>query len=365
MREHIEKLSEYYDVTLLCSGNGEELQDMLNERVVFQSIAIERKISLVADVLALLALLRVFHQEKFDCVHSLMPKAGLLAMLAAWLVRIPVRIHIFTGQVWFAKTGLIRAMLKYMDRVIAACATHLMADSPSQRDFLVAEKVVPPAKITVLGRGSISGVDIGRFKFDAQARASVRSELGIAPDAVVFLFLARLTRVKGILNLTRAFAGIEAVMPHAQLLIVGPDEEHLMPMLEQEWAACAQKIHCVSYTQQPERYMSAADVFCLPSYLEGFSSATIQAAGVGLPAIVSHIYGLTDAVKGGVTGIFHATGDIDQMQKAMLLLYNDEHLRRQMGEAAQRRAYQDFSQEVIVEAMRKYHQKIIVGEVRS
>lgn len=365
MREHIEKLSECYDVTLLCSGNGKELQDMLNERVVFQSIAIERKISLVADVLALLALLRVFRQEKFDCVHSLMPKAGLLAMLAAWLVRIPVRIHIFTGQVWFAKTGLIRAMLKYMDRVIAACATHLMADSPSQRDFLVAEKVVPPAKITVLGRGSISGVDIGRFKFDAQARASVRSELGIAPDAVVFLFLARLTRVKGILNLTRAFAGIEAVMPHAQLLIVGPDEEHLMPMLEQEWAACAQKIHCVSYTQQPERYMSAADVFCLPSYLEGFSSATIQAAGVGLPAIVSHIYGLTDAVKGGVTGIFHATGDIAQMQKAMLLLYNDEHLRRQMGEAAQRRAYQDFSQEVIVEAMRKYYQKIIGGEVRS
>lgn len=365
MREHIEKLSEYYDVTLLCSGNGKELQGMLNERVVFQSIAIERKISLVADVLALLALLRVFRQEKFDCVHSLMPKAGLLAMLAAWFVRIPVRIHIFTGQVWFAKTGVIRAMLKYMDRVIAACATHLMADSPSQRDFLVAEKVVAPAKITVLGRGSISGVDMARFKFDAQARTSVRNELGIAPDAVVFLFLARLTRVKGILNLTRAFAGIETQMPHAQLLIVGPDEEHLMPMLEQEWAGCAQKIHCVNYTQQPERYMSAADVFCLPSYLEGFSSATIQAAGVGLPAIVSHIYGLTDAVKGGVTGIFHATGDIAQMQEAMLLLYHDEHLRRQMGEAAQRRAYQDFSQEVIVEAMRKYYQQVIGGEVRS
>ena len=196
-------------------------------------------------------------------------------------------------------------------------------------------------------------------------RAGVRSELGIAPGAVVFLFLARLTRVKGILNMKRGFAGIEAVMPHAQFLIVGPDEEHLMPILEQEWAACAQKIHCVSCTQQPERYMSAADVFCLPCNLEGFSSANIQAPGAGLPAIVSHIYGLTDAVKSGVPGIFHATGDIAQMQKAMLLLYNDEHPRRQMGEAAQRRAYQDFSQDVIVEAMRKYHQKIIGGEVRS
>lgn len=362
MREHVEKLSEYYDITLLCSGDGHELKDMLNDRVVFQSIAIERKIKLVADLLALLALLRVFRQKKFDCVHSLMPKAGLLAMLAAWLTRVPVRIHIFTGQVWFAKSGIPRAILKWMDRIVAACATHLMADSPSQSDFLVAEKVVPRAKITVLGQGSISGVDVGRFQFDADARHRVRAELGIADDAIVFLFLARLTRVKGILNLSKAFSGIEAQMPRAQLLIVGPDEEQLTPLLEQEWAGCAQKIHRVNYTNQPERYMSAADIFCLPSYLEGFSSATIQAAGVGLPAIVSHIYGLTDAVKGGVTGIFHEAGDIAQMQNAMRLLYADENLRQQMGAAAQRRAYQDFSQEVIVEAMRDYYQQVIGGQ---
>lgn len=362
MREHVEKLSEYYDITLLCSGDGHELKGMLNDRVVFQSIAIERKIKLVADLLALLALLRIFRQKKFDCVHSLMPKAGLLAMLAAWLTRVPVRIHIFTGQVWFAKSGLPRAILKWMDRIVAACATHLMADSPSQSDFLVAEKVVPRAKITVLGQGSISGVDVGRFQFDADARHRVRAELGIADDAIVFLFLARLTRVKGILNLSKAFAGIEAQMPRAQLLIVGPDEEQLTPLLEQEWAGCAQKVHRVNYTNQPERYMSAADIFCLPSYLEGFSSATIQAAGVGLPAIVSHIYGLTDAVKDGVTGIFHEAGDIAQMQNAMRRLYADENLRQQMGAAAQRRAYQDFSQEVIVEAMRDYYQQVIGGQ---
>lgn len=362
MREHVERLSEFYDITLLCSGDGSELKSMLNTRVSFKSIAIERKISIVADVCALIALIRIFRQERYDCVHSLMPKAGLLAMLGAWLARIPVRIHIFTGQVWFAKTGLVKSVLKWMDRVVAACATHLLADSPSQRDFLIKENIVKPAKIKVLGQGSISGVDMQRFKFDRLAAQTVRAELNIGADAVVFLFLARLTHVKGILNLTRAFATIESKMPNARLLIVGPDEDGLTPQLEKEWAACAQKVHRVNYTNKPEHYMSASDVFCLPSALEGFSSATIQAAGVGLPAIVSHIYGLTDAVKGDVTGLFHETTNLGQIQDAMLRLYTDDTLRKQMGKAAQRRAYQDFSQDVIVEAMRQYYVDILGGQ---
>lgn len=363
MREHVERLSEFYDITLLCSGNGSELKSMLNSRVSFTSIPIERKINIVADMLALIALMRIFRQQRYDCVHSLMPKAGLLAMLAAWLTCIPVRIHIFTGQVWFAKKGIARTVLKWMDKVVAACATHLLADSPSQRDFLLHENVVKPAKIKVLGQGSISGVDIMRFKFDPVARQSVRVELNIGTEAVVFLFLARLTYVKGILNLTKAFTTIEAQMPNAHLLIVGPDEDGLTPHLEKEWVACAGKVHRVNYTNKPEHYMSASDVFCLPSALEGFSSATIQAAGVGLPAIVSHIYGLTDAVQGNVTGIFHETNNLTQIQDAMLRLYTDEALRQQMGEAAQRRAYRDFSQDVIVEAMRQYYSDVLGGQV--
>lgn len=359
MREHVERLSEFYDVTLLCSGDGIELQNMLDDHVSFKSIAIERKINIVADLLALFALMRFFRQRQFDCVHSLMPKAGLLAMLAAWLVRIPKRIHIFTGQVWFAKKGLARFILKQMDRIVAGCATHLLADSPSQRDFLIEENIVKPCKIKVLGQGSISGVDMERFKFDAVARKEIRTQLGISQDAVIFLFLARLTYVKGILNLTKAFSAIESSMPNAHLLIVGPDEDSLTPQLEKIWENFGNKVHRVNYTNKPEQYMSASDVYCLPSALEGFSSATIQAAGVGLPAIVSKIYGLSDAVKGDVTGIFHETSNLAQIQAAMLRLYNDKSLRKKMGDAAQRRAYQDFSQKVIVEAMREYYAEVL------
>ena len=359
MREHIAKLSEYYNITLICSGDGRELGGMLNDRVKFISVKIERKIAVYSDILSLLSLLKIFYREKFDCVHSLMPKAALLAMVAACIVRTKVRVHIFTGQVWIAKIGWARRVLIWADKIVSACATNLLADSPSQRDFLIAEKVVKARKIRVMAKGSISGVDTNRFKFSAAQRIGVRQEFCIGADDVVFLYLARLTRVKGIVDLANAFAGIATLMPKAHLIVVGPDEENLIPSLEQIWDGCKDKIHRVNFTKQPENYMSAADVFCLPSYLEGFSSATIQAAGVGLPAIVSRIYGLTDAVQSDVTGIFHEPGALGQIQAAMRLLYADKDLRQKMGDAAQRRAYQNFSQELVVEELRLFYEEIL------
>jgi glycosyltransferase involved in cell wall biosynthesis len=359
MREHIARLSQFYEVTLISSGDGSELIGILNDRVKFISINIERRVSILSDIRAFCSLVRVFHFKKFDCVHSLMPKSALLAMLAAYLVNTPRRVHIFTGQVWSTKTGLAKLALKWLDRLLSACATHLLADSPSQRDFLVAEKIAKPGKIEVLGEGSISGVDVNRFKMNEVERFNIRKKFGIAENDVAFLYLARLTRAKGIVDLVEAFVSIASVMPNAHLIVIGPDEEGLLSKLQDSWSTFKDRIHRLEYTNQPENYMSASDVFCLPSYREGFSLATIQAAGVGLPAIVSRIYGLTDAVQSDVTGVFHEAGEIAQIQTVLKLLYSNADLREEMGKAAQHRAYEKFSQDFIVEEMCFFYEKIL------
>lgn len=73
-------------------------------------------------MISLFHLYRIFRKEQFDVVHSLMPKTGLLAMLAAFFVGVPHRIHTFTGQVWANKEGLARWGLKILDKIIAKCA---------------------------------------------------------------------------------------------------------------------------------------------------------------------------------------------------------------------------------------------------
>ncbi|RUQ46262.1 glycosyltransferase, partial [Corynebacterium pseudodiphtheriticum] len=146
----------------------------------------------------------------------------------------------------------------------------------------------------------------------------------------------------------------------AHLLVVGPDEdgvEHVVAELALKFKG---RCHRVGFTNNPEGYMAASDVFSLPSYREGFSLATIQAAGVCLPAIAARIYGLSDAVQEGKTGLLHRPGAIDEISAAMKALYSDSGLRIKLAEAARQRAHTDFAQPIIINEMSLYMDRLLV-----
>ena len=336
--DHLRALAARYDVTVVA--NTKDLAFLRRHGLPLDvtPVAIERPIRPLADLRALRDLVHLFRERRFDAVHSVTPKAGLLTMLAGLLARVPVRMHVFTGQVWATRTGLARQVLKAADRVIALAATHLLADSWSQRDFLITERVAAPGRIGVLGAGSISGVDLARFRPDPEARARVRAELSLPPGAVVFLFLGRLNRDKGVPELAEAFAEVAAREPGAHLLVVGPDEEGLEPRIREATARFSERVRIVGFTDRPEQLMAAADVYCLPSHREGFGTSVIEAAATGLPAVASRIYGLTDAVEDGVTGLLHPPGDREALAALMARLAADPALRAELGARARARA---------------------------
>ena len=67
------------------------------------------------------------------------------------------------------------------------------------------------------------------------------------------------------------------------------------------------------YSNSPESFMAAADIFCLPSYREGFGATVIESAACGIPTIGTKIYGLTDAIIDGETGILVEVEDINSL----------------------------------------------------
>jgi glycosyltransferase involved in cell wall biosynthesis len=184
------------------------------------------------DLISLSRLIRFLRFERFDIVHSSSPKAGLLAALAGSLVRVPVRIHTFTGQPWVERSGIVRWAARESDRLIARLDTHTYADSDSQRNFLIAEGLVEANKISVLGAGSISGVDLQRFNLVSKParREAIRKRLDIPETSLVIAFVGRVTKDKGIVELIAAMRDLWKRHDDLHLLLVGQFEPERDPL---------------------------------------------------------------------------------------------------------------------------------------
>jgi glycosyltransferase involved in cell wall biosynthesis len=345
-----------YDVSIYVDSNDTEMLKRLNINVSVIPTPIARAIRPLSDIRGLVQLYIAMRLNQPNLVHSTGPKGGLLGMFAAWVARVPIRVHTFTGQVWTNSTGFPRIALKFADRCTAWLATDILVDSPSQQDYIVREHIVPKWKTSVLGKGSISGVNVDRFTPNPEMRDEMRRGLGIPNDVFLILFMARLTRDKGALMMAEGFRLLNFDRQGAaHLLVVGPDEENLVPVIRKICNDFSSQLHFHGYTRVPENFMAASDVLCLPSYREGFGTVLINAASSGIPAIASRIYGSKDAVVDGETGILIEPGDALELASKLRLLMDDHGLRFRLGARGRERVCKDFSEDILTEAMMNFY----------
>lgn len=355
---------EGHEVWAVCSDGPEMTSVRAIPGVRVEAVRIPRAIRPGADLLALVALYRCFRRLRFDLVHSMTPKAGLLCALAARLAGVPIRLHTFTGQVWAEQRGAARWIGKFCDWLIVRLNTGCYADSPSQREFIVAQGIAPRDRLRVLLHGSIAGVDLRRFRPEARSDSGVlRAELGIGGGSRIVTFVGRVTRAKGVVDLVAAFARI-AESRDLFLLLVGPFEPDLDPLPDAtaRLIAAHPRIRALGYQENPERYVAAADVFCLPSYREGFGTVVMEAAAMGIPAVATSIVGLVDAVEDGVTGILVPPRDPDALADALSRLLDDAPLRERMGEAARARSHSRFGAEAVNAALAAEYARLAGGK---
>ena len=357
---HILSLSKKYDLTLILKNDHPEILKDMNLPVRVIEIPIERKISLYRDFLALLRLVFCLKKERFDLVHTINPKAGLLGTIASWIVRCPKRIHTFQGEVWATKKGLYRILLKELDRLVAVLTTNIIVVSKTERDLLIKECVISPEKSTVLANGSISGVDLDRFKFNKEVRYDLRLQLGIEDTQIVFLYIGRLNMDKGVSELFSAFNSLIEQADNVKLLVVGVDEDDFYTKrVLNKFPNLNGYVKSVSYTETPENYMSASDILVLPSHREGFGMVVIESAAVGIPSIGSDIYGIQDAIVDKLTGLLFEVGNASALCESMKLLLQNHSVRLQMGENAYQRVVKLFNQNDVIAETLKYYDALL------
>ena len=323
-------------------------------------IGIERKISIWRDIKAVWATFRYFRQMKFDAVHSVTPKAGLVTALAAKLASIKHRTHIFTGQVWATRKGLLRFVLKSIDKVIVLCDNHIMLDGLSQRAFMENEGVIPKGQARVFGYGSISGVKLERFVISDEVRQTEREKFELKDDDIVYVFMGRLNHDKGIGELYEAFNKLVVECPKSKLLLYGTDEEGY----EAKAAAYAnlkrdENFFYPGRTSKPFEALQCGDVFVLPTWREGFGTSVIEAQALGLPVITSDAYGVVDASLPNVTGLRCKVNDPEGLYKCMKHYYEHPELRKKHGEAGRKRVFDLFDSNVVTEAWVEYYKDIL------
>lgn len=353
LKQQISMLGKCGARVAVVASNEPELSLMEGlDGVTCVPIDIPRSISLIADVLALFQIFRFFRRDRTQIAHSTTPKAGLLTALAAVFARVPVRLHTFTGQPWVTMRGPKRWLAYNSDRLIAYLNTHCYADSASQRQFLIEQGIVNAAQLSVIGGGSLAGVDLRRFdrnRFTPEDCASTRQSLNIPPEVPVLLFLGRITIDKGVRELLQAFSLLQAAGSDAHLVFVGRFDtgSGVSGAISQNDIERIPNTHMAGYSECQEAYIAMADLLCLPSYREGFGTAVIEAAAMGVPTVGTNIYGLSDAIIHGETGLLVPTYNVDDLAQAIGKLLDDRALRLQMGIKAKHRAQTVFDANIL------------------
>ena len=249
--------------------------------VAAHAVPMARRIAPLADLAALGRMVRVMRRVRPTIVDAHTPKAGLLAMMAATLCRVPVRVYHQHGLPLMTATGPKRCLLRVTERVACGLAHQVVCISASLRDVLVSERLCPPGKIEVLERGSIDGVEAERTFNPAgvspEAAARVRARYRIPPDAPVIGFVGRVVRDKGLVELTQAWGGLRERYPSLHLLVAGPveREDPIPPDVEQTLRSDP-RVHLAGMVHDMPAVYRILDLLVLPTYREGFGAALLR-----------------------------------------------------------------------------------------
>ncbi|ACU06844.1 putative Capsular polysaccharide biosynthesis glycosyl transferase [Flavobacteriaceae bacterium 3519-10] len=332
-------LNTHFDVTAV-SGSGKDL-DRVAERegVNTHSVRIERKISILHDIVSLIRLYLLFRREKPTVIHSITPKAGLLSMIAGKWAGVPVRMHTFTGLIFPYRTGILRFVLVLMDRLLCSCATNIYPEGNGVKEDLLKYRITAKP-LKVVADGNVNGVDTGFFcprAVPQHERNKLRRQLGISPNDFVFIFVGRLVKDKGINELITAFEHLKKTYPEPgqnisikgktriKLLLVGPMEpkESKLSRSTLHEIKTNPSIISVGYQDDVRSYYAASDALVFPSYREGFPNVVLQAGAMSLPAIVTDISGCNEIIKDGVNGYCIPSRNAEALGNVMLKLIND------------------------------------------
>jgi glycosyltransferase involved in cell wall biosynthesis len=366
-------MKQYFDVIAVSSGPIQTLSLVgKQEEVECYKVDMTRTVSPLKDIKSLFEFYFLCLKLKPFMVHSHTPKAGVVAMLAAKLARVPVRLHTVAGLPLIESHGLKRKVLEFVEVLTYSCATRVYSNSKGLLDFILQNDFVKPDKIRLIANGSSNGIDVLSFNPDVVNPfevSALQSRFNLSSDDFVFVYVGRLVGDKGINELVAAFESVERKMgtemyeKQVKLFLVGSYESDLDPLDEDTLHKIEvnPNIIAVGFQKDVRPYFAVSNVLVFPSYREGFPNVVMQAGSMGLPSIVSDINGCNEIIINNENGLLVNSKCVDSLAEKMTLIVNDPVLHDMLKSKARPMIENRYRQEIVWDYWLNEYKELMVG----
>ncbi len=342
-----------YEVTLVC-----DMEDGFAQRNSDYATCISVPMSRGASIKDLLTvpfkLKKIFKQNKFDVIYYTSPNASFYAAIGGRLAGVKTRIYSQCGLRYVSFKGFKRKIFKFVEKLTCKFSTAVRAQSPMNMQFAIDEKLCPEKKISVVGIGGTTGVDLKQCdSFDHnEARLELREKYNIPKDGFVFGYVGRINADKGINELIEAFVELQKKYSDIYLSLVGMIDD-ANPISEDNMRVAQNNPHIVLTGNVPAnqvyRYMSMFDILTHPTYREGFGKVLQEAMGMSLPIITTDVPGPSEVIENGISGILVEAGNSCDLMEKMELMYNNPDGRKQFAAEGRKRAEKYFDRPIMLD----------------
>lgn len=348
----IRKLMEHgYVVHNACTDTG-KFSELRNQGLHMIEVPIARKISPISNLKSICSLYSLIKKEKYDIIHVHTPVAALLGRVAAKIAG--VRHIIYTAHGFYFHEGMPENQYRFfylLEKFFARFFTDwLLLQSKEDYDLCVRAEFKEAKRIIHIS----NGVDISR-KFNPgtvsrEIKEKLKIELGINEGDVVFAFVGRFVREKGVFELLSAFKSLKENRPNVKLLMIGDvlsserDQDtgnHLQEMLNDP------SVTALGFRQDVPQLLAVSDVFILPSHREGLPRSIIEAMAMGKAVIATDIRGCREEVFPGKNGYLVEKNNAVSLYDKMVLMADDHQKRKLFGERSRAIAEEFFDEEKV------------------
>lgn len=362
LEDQLTFMKNYYQVIAVASQEKELMRVAQKQGVPYFPLNLTRKITPVEDIKAVYKLYKFLKKEQPHIVHTHTPKAGIVGMLASRFAGVPYRLHTVAGLPLLEVQGFKRIVLNIVEKLTYYCATHVYPNAQGLKNIIEELQFTKSTKLKVIGKGSSNGIDTTYFSQDASPKLKMDDLkiLRISPTDFTFILVGRLVGDKGVNELVQAFTNVHNLHNNASLLLVGPLEESLDPLLPETLEIIKRhpKIYATGYVDDVRPYFAFAKALAFPSYREGFPNAVMQAGAMGLPSIVSDINGCNEIITNNHNGLIVPVKDSKSLEIAMLRLITNKDIYKKLKSNARLEITNNYDRKDIWQALLKEYQSL-------